>query len=287
MSSPSKETPLISKGLRLVSIAVIIAMVAVGISAGYSAYQEYRALTNLAGSTNASHLTASFNGTNFQISGLTIPNNMTFPLNVELVGRLSILNQTLVSFDSAKKVIAPGQAGSFSLSSIVDFSRLVRNPSSLRSLLLNASPMDMNLTIRAAISPLLALNITTSKNSTMGPVLGGFQARVLTSQASRSPDGSEYFVPISLSWSNLTPIFFNGSLSVVVSQIPGSSSVGNYGTATSPLGLVPGPNSLTLNATLPSSDFAGGEPQSGNYTLEITMMTNYGSSATFSQVVSA
>ncbi|MHB8568177.1 MAG: hypothetical protein ACYC7D_14970 [Nitrososphaerales archaeon] len=283
---PSSEAPLISKGLKLVSFAIILSLAAIALTAGYSGYQEYKALTNLAGSSNASQLSASINGTKFELSGLTIPNNMTYPLDLQLLGHIFIQNQSVASFDSGRKVIQPGQVAALSIVSELNFSNVVKNPEVFRGLLLNTSLLLLNLTILAGINPLLAINITTSKNSSIGPVLEGFHAQMLTSQATRSSNGNSFFVPITLSWFNPTPVAFNGSLSITVTKIPGSTTTGNYGDASGPLALKTGQNSVTLNATFPSSDFASGVPPSGSYTFDITATVD-GSSATFPEVVSA
>ena len=283
---PSSETPMISKGLKLVSFAIIISIIAIAATAGYSGYQEYRALTNLAGSSNTSQLSANFNGTKFEISGLTVPNNMTYPLDLQILGHIFIQNESVAAFDSGNKVIQPGQVASLSVNSQLNFSNVVANPDVFRGLFLNTSLVLINLTIRASINPLIALNITSSKNSTIGPLIEGFQAQMLTSQVTLSPDGSKFFVPITMSWINPTPITFNGSLSAIISKIPGSSTTGDYGVASGPLALTTGQNSETFNATLPASDFSGGAPPHGSYTFVITV-TTAGSSAAFSEVVNA
>jgi len=87
----SRETPLVSKTLSLVSFAIIIVIVALVLSGAYSGYEEYSALTgavNPASSStqsSQSQLSANINGSKLTISGLNVPNRMTYPLGLALI----------------------------------------------------------------------------------------------------------------------------------------------------------------------------------------------------------
>ena len=271
----SSEATLISKALRLVSFAIIVAIVTIGISAAYSGYEEYGALTGAVNSqstsSNGGQLSESINGSALQISGLSIPNKMTYPLDFEILGSVSIANVSVAKFDSGSYRIAPGETKNVSVNVGLNFSNALASSSVFRSLLLNSSKILVNTTIDANMVPLLGINLTKSANTTAGPALSGLSVNLETSRAALSPDGSFVVVPAVISWQNLSPFAFGGlSLNATLTKIPGRGD-GNYGSAIAPVILSQGANNLTLNFHLPISDFAGGSVPHGGYTIAMVI----------------
>src|SRR5712692_807568 len=102
------EAPLTSKALKLVSFALTLVIVSVAMVGGYSAYQEYSALstfgTNQQGSANVS-----MSGNNLTISGISIPNKMSLPMRLEILGNASLEGSPIAIFDSGSQTLQPGQ----------------------------------------------------------------------------------------------------------------------------------------------------------------------------------
>ena len=121
------ETPLVSKAFKLVSFAILVAIVAITLSAAYSGYEEYNALTTIVSGTQSQRqLSATFNGSALQISGLNVPNKMTYPLSLEFLGNVSIaICSKLGSFDSGAYVIQPGFSKDINVSVGLNFSRIL------------------------------------------------------------------------------------------------------------------------------------------------------------------
>ena len=84
VSQLPREPPFISKTLKLVSIAILIATISIAVTAAYSGYEEYGALTSTVTGSSLNQLRLAINGSTLSISGLNVPNKMTFPLTLEL-----------------------------------------------------------------------------------------------------------------------------------------------------------------------------------------------------------
>ena len=175
------EAPLISKALRLVSLALIVSTVALVAIAGYSGFQEFQALTQtLSPSSSAFQgnnpssqgLQEQFNGSTLTISGLNIPNNMSFPLDVQLAGSVELAGTNIGNFTTPNENIASGQVQPIPLSVNVDFQKALSNQSDLMLLLFNSTTLYFKTDLYASIVPLLDLNLTTSSNSSIPSILG-------------------------------------------------------------------------------------------------------------------
>jgi hypothetical protein len=264
------ETPLVSKAFKLVSFAILVAIVAITLSAAYSGYEEYNALTTaVSGGASQSKLSASLNGSALEISGLNIPNKMTYPLSLELLGNVSINNARIGSFDSGAYVIQPGFSKDINVSVGLNFTRILSNSGAFQAALFNSSILSINSTIAARMIPLLGINITKAANSTLGPVMSNLAVNVETSQTSFSSDGQSVLVPVQITWLNQSPISARLWLNATLIQIPGHSP-GRYGSASGALQLVIGPNNETYVMRLPASDFLGGTLSHGTYSVQMT-----------------
>lgn len=255
------EAPLISKALRLVSLALIVSTVALVASAGYSGYQEYTALSGAfssiassgttTNSSSPSHFSEQFNGTNLIISGLEIPNNMSYPLNVRVSGVVDLAGSTVGNFTTPMEHIAPGEAQPISLDAALDFQRALSNQSALESLLFSSSTLTFETTIYADVVPLINLNMTSSSNTTLPAVLSNFN--ITPSTPSCTSQGCT--VPIGIAWSNPSPIGFGGNLTVAVTKIPGAAGGSPLPNATIPMDVVAGsPGAETANLFFPSGE---------------------------------
>jgi hypothetical protein len=269
------EAPFILKALRLVSIVVIVAVVALAASAGYSAYQEYRALSGTLsqgqqGSSNGNNklLSESFNGTDLILNGITIPNNMSYPLGLQLTGTIQLAQTNVCNFASVPLTIPPGESKALQVVAPVNFSRILANPKALNSLLMQPGNFATNITILASIAPLLVLDISQSSNSTVGPILGQFS--VSPQSPNFTSDHQYVILPLQVGWNNSTPLSFSGTLSAVITKMPGKS-VGNYGSATSPITMTEGSNQNTLNFKIPVSEFSMITSPHGEYDFNITV----------------
>ena len=265
------ETPLVSRAFKLVSFAILIAIIAITLSAAYSGYEEYSALTTaVSGTQSSNQLSAKINGSALEISGLNVPNKMSYPLSLELLGNVSINNASIGRFDSGAYVIQPGASQNISVSIGLNFSRILSNARSFQSVLFNSSILSINSTIAARMIPLLGINISKSANSTLGPVMNNLAANLETAAATLSPDGQDVIVPVAFTWINESPIIASMWLNTTVTQIPGRA-VGNYGSGSGPLSLVVGPNNATVLVRFPSSELAKGSLQHGTYTFQIRL----------------
>src|SRR5579872_199248 len=171
------EAPLISKALRLASVVIIVAVVALAASVAYSGFQEYKILGSAfssQGSQQGNGIQMSMNGSELSLSGLSIPNNMTYPLSLQLRGTISLAGVSISSFNSPMQVIMPGQTGQLQVSANVNFSKVLSNSSAVSLMLQEPVKLATSLSIYAAIDPVANLNVTRMDNSTIGPVLGQF-----------------------------------------------------------------------------------------------------------------
>jgi hypothetical protein len=263
------ETPLVSKAFKLVSFAILIAIVAITLSAAYSGYEEYNALTTVVSGTSQGQLSASLNGSALQISGLNVPNKMTYPLSLEFLGNVSIANAQIGNFDSGAYAIQPGFSKDINISVGLNFSRILTNSEAFQEALFNSSILSINSTIAARIIPILGINITKAANSTLGPVMSNLAVSVETSRASLSPDGQSVLVPVQITWINQSPITVNFWLNATLTQIPGHSP-GRYGFASGTLSLAVGGNNETYVMRLPTSELLGGNLQHGTYSVQLS-----------------
>jgi hypothetical protein len=266
------EAPMIQKALKLVSAVVMITMVALAAAGAYSIYSEFSALSGLQNSISGGN----FNGSNFNLSNIVIPNNMTFPIELELFGNVSLGGYLIAGFDSGSQEILPGRSGNISLSTFLNYTKAIENPSLLDSMLFSSQLAIANTSVSASVPPLLSLTFVRAANTRIGPILGNFNASLNFSGA--SPCGSSYCVPLILSWNNSSPITFTGSLSMVLVKY-GSQPMGNYGNATGQLSVNQGSNSPTFNFITPLSDYSA--IASSSSFLFNTTLTVYGSSYTF------
>jgi hypothetical protein len=259
--SGSSEAPLISKALKLVSFAIVVAVIVLAISAAYSGYEEYGALTSVISSSSSGtpqeQLSASINGSELTLSGLQVPNRMTFPLSLGFLGSVSLDNISIGSFNSGNSVIQPGETHNVSVNAALNFSQLLTNSKALGGVLFNESTLDVNTTIVANMVPLVGINLTKIANTTIGPLLGQLQVSLEADQAQITDAGLYLEVPAAIIWTNDSPFGLNGLLlNATITSIPGVTSTGNYGSASGQFNLVPGSNSQTLMLKIPTSDFS-------------------------------
>ena len=267
----ASEAPLVSKVFKLVSFAILVAIVALALSAAYSGYEEYNALTAAVGNTSSQNqLSAKINGSNLLISGLQVPNKMTYPLSLELLGNISLDDSQIGKFDSGSYLIQPGLTKSINVSVGLNFSKVISNSRAFQSVLFNSSILSINSTIAARMVPLLGINVSKTANSTLGPVMSGFAVNLETSQASPSSDGQFLLVPMTITWINLSPLTAGLWLNANLTGIPGTSP-GNYGFASGPVSLVVGQNNETYLMRIPLSEFSGGSFPHGSYDFQITL----------------
>jgi hypothetical protein len=271
----SQEAPLSTKALRLVSLAIIVATVALAASAGYSGYQEYSALSKLASSQSG--LNESFNGTTMTLSGLTIPNNMSYPLSLQLLGTVSLGKVHIADFNSQPEVIQPGQSKPLSLAIGLNFASAFANPSVLSSVLFNPFHVTLNTTISTSVIPLLGLNISKSFDQVYPPIFGNLSSSLNIGSATNSPDNKSILIPFVLNWNNLSPLALNGNLGVALTGVPGFPT-GNYGNGSGPFSVSAGPNQNTVTLSIPKSgplanEFMTGTYPKGTYTFSLNFAT--------------
>jgi hypothetical protein len=260
-----KEAPFISKTLRLVSLALILATVAIAGMAAYSGYEEYGALTKSVGTT--SQLNASLNGSDLVLSGLTVPNKMTFPLSLELLGNVTMDNATIGKFDSGTYLIQPNESQAVNVTVPVSFAALLNNPNSLSQAAFNSSEISITTTLSAHVVPLLGINLTRSANSTVGPVFGDLSASLNLTGAQPSSNSKDYNVPLILTWENSSPL---SDGAVWFSANVTSTSVEDLGSTSGFLNFTEGQNRQIFPVTIPASEFRSGSFGGTNY-LEISL----------------
>ncbi len=277
------EAPFISKALRLVSLAIIVATISIAATAAYSGYEEYGALTTSVQGTSSSQLSLAINGSTLTLSGLQVPNKMTFPLTLELLGSVSLDNATIGNFDTGTYVIQPNTSRSISISIPLSFQSLLKDSRALQMAAFNSTDLSINTTISAHMVPLLGINITKAANTTAGPILGGLSESINTNAIKVSPDGKSVLVPLVLTWQNTSPL--SGGefwLNANVTQMPGKP-LGNYGSANGPLNFTSGQNQQSFELNLPISDFSGKNLPRGMYSIE-TALSQSSSSQPFLKI---
>lgn len=259
------EAPLISKALRLVSLALIVSTVALVAAAGYSGLQEYQVLSGAFSqhssqmgnnnNSNSSNMQSSsqflqFNGTELS---LNIPNNMTFPLTIQLSGLVGLAGTIIGNFSTPQESILPGHIVPISLNmASLDYQKVLSNQTALDSLLFNSAPLTFSIGISANIVPLLGLNLTTTQNTTMPAILGGLNLNPGTPNC--TSNGCN--LPVGISWNNPSPISFSGNVGVAVTSLPGSTSSSSLPSASIPLNVTAGsPGDVTANLFFSSSNF--------------------------------
>jgi hypothetical protein len=264
-----REAPFISKTLKLVSLAILLATIMLAVTAAYSGYEEYGALTSTAETSSLDQVSLALNGSTLTLSGLSVPNRMTFPLTLELLGNVSLDNTAIGNFDSGTYVIQPNQSQTISVSIPLSFQGLLKDSKALEAAVMNSTVLSINTTVSAHVVPLLGINITRSANTTAGPILGGFSANLNASGAALSPGGQTVNVPLVLSWENTSPVSSGAFwMSAKLTEIPGRPT-GNYGSASGPLSFVEGQNQQTFSLILPVSDFSNGKIPHGTYAVQI------------------
>jgi hypothetical protein len=275
------EAPIISKALRLASVIVIVAIVALAASVGYSVFQEYKVLGSVfspQGNQGNSQVLQSMNGSQLSLSGISIPNNMTYPLTLQLGGEVYLAGVHVSSFVSPVQVIAPGAVGQLQLSASLNYSKIFANSTALQEMLMQPATLSASVSIFAEIDPIAGLNLTNVSNQTIGPVLGQFSANP------QSPylNGTNYVFPLQVSWDNQSPLQFAATLNAEMTGMPGQPA-GNYSSASGPLNIVQGPNQETLYFYLPVSQI---HPQNihGEYDFELTVSAD-GASVTIPESV--
>jgi hypothetical protein len=252
-----------------VSIAIILATVTIAVTAAYSGYQEYGVLTSSLEGAPLNQLKLAINGSTLTISGLKVPNKMTFPLTLELLGSVSLNNAIIGNFDSGAYVIQPNQSKTVNVSIPLSFAALLKNTKALQVAASNSSLLTINTTVSAHMVPLLGINITKVANATAGPILGDLTANLNASGAHLSSDGQTADVPLILSWQNTSPLSSGALwLNANVIEIPGTPS-GNYGTFSGALNFTQGQNQQSFELRLPASDLSGTSLPSGSYGIEI------------------
>ncbi|HKW04377.1 MAG TPA: hypothetical protein VJN71_03665 [Nitrososphaerales archaeon] len=258
----NREAPLITKALTLVSFALIITTVTVVTTAGYSAYQEYNALSGI--SNSQSNVTESFNGTAVSLNGLYIPNNMTYPLSLEILGSAYIANTHIGDFASPQQVIPPGKSATLSFGFNVDLATILQSSSLLQTVLFKSFDLELNATISASVVPLIGLNFSKSLNQVYPPLMGNLTTSFEVNKATMSSDNKSILVPLLLSWNDLAPIPLSGSVNATITEIPGQT-FGNYGNGTGPFNVVQGQNQDIVTLAIPRSGPLANEIISGNY----------------------
>lgn len=251
------EAPLISKALRLVSLALIIGTVALVATAGYSGYQEFNTLagtfssSSSNGGNNSTPFSEQFIGNTLVISGINIPNNMSFPLDFQLSGIVGLAGVNIGNFATPVEHIMPGQTQPISISVALDFANALSNPAALSSLLFNSTALTFQTKVSANMVPLLGLNLSSSSSAQIPSILGNFNL----SPGSASCNIQNCSLPIGISWNNPSPIALIGGLKVAVTQIPGVS--GPLPNATVPFDVVAnGPGNETATLVFPASEVA-------------------------------
>jgi len=283
MSISSQGTPMIRGALRLVEIALMIVLVAIAATAGYSGYQEYRALTSLAGTSN---IQGSLNGTKYSITGIEVPNNMSYPLSLSILGQVSLEHSPVANFTSGKQMIQPGQTKNLSISFDLNFTKALESNSVLfQKLLFNQTKLFVNSTVQASIAPLLDLSLASSANETLGPVLQNLEVQLQSSQAQLSTNQSALLVPLAASWINNSPLSFNGTVQATLVAMPGQP-LGDHGSASAAVVILSSsPGSLAMILEIPLSSLLNHSSlPSGNYEVQFTIDA-YGTSAVFDRNV--
>jgi hypothetical protein len=252
-----------------VSLAIIIATISIAATAAYSGYEEYGALTSSVQGSSVNRLKLSINGSSLEISGLKVPNRMTFPLTLQIVGSVSLNNATIGNIDSGAYVIQPNQSKSVNVSIPLSFAGLLKNAKALQTAAMNSTLLVINTTISAHMVPLLGINITKAANTTAGPIFGSLAANLNSSGVQLSPDGQTVEVPLILSWQNTSPLASGALwLSANLTQLPGKPP-GNYGTSSGILSFTQGPNQQILELAVPTNDFGGANLPKGSYTFNL------------------
>lgn len=222
------EAPLITRALRLASLILIVTTVALVASVGYSGFQEFQAISGTfsslssSGGNNSTNI-FNFNGSSLTISGLDIPNNMTYPLDLQLSGAVGLAGTSIGTFATPMYHIMPGETEPISYSfdlSDLNFSTALSNQSALTSLLFSQTSLTFRLEISASIVPILGLNVSTSSLSLTIPALLG-NLNFTPQTPSCSAQGCSF--PVGVTWNNPSQISFNGGLTVAVTNIPGYS----------------------------------------------------------------
>ncbi len=263
------EAPLITRALKIVSFALILTTVSLAVSAGYSGYQEYTGLSNMALS-QSSELRVGFVGNDLRISGLSIPNNMSFPLKIDIAGVAGLQGATLGRFDSGAQTLAPGQVEPLNITLGLNFSRALATPTIFKQAWLNYTLFEINATIDATVPPLIGLNITKSINQTLPPVLGNLAATPLVSGVRLSSDGKSLLVPFQLNWINESPIQVKGQINVTLTNMPGRLP-GSYGSGSGPFSLMTGANQFTATIVVPLSNLSQNNLPKGSYTFNVSI----------------
>jgi hypothetical protein len=276
------EAPIISKALRLASVVVIVAVVALAASVGYSAFQEYKvlggAIQQQSGQQSGNGTQMTLNGNQLSLSGITVPNNMTYPLGLQLKGVIYLAGVQVSSFASPMQTIMPGQIGHLNVTAKVNYTAILSNSTALSSMFLQPANLATSFSIFAAIDPVANLNITNTSNSTIGPILGQFTVAPQTPYL--SSNATEYVLPVQVSWNNSSPLQMQAGLGAEMTRMPGQP-YGDYGSASEQVNITQGMNEDTLDFRIPISQF---NPQTihGTYDFNITFSA-YGGTVTFQE----
>jgi len=213
---------------------------------------------------------------------------MSYPLSFSIFGRILLEHSPMGSFTSGTQLIEPGQTIPLTISVGLNYTEaLESNATLLQKILFNQTNMFVNYTISASIIPLLSLNLTSSASQNIGPVLQNLNVQIVSSEARLSANQSMILVPLIASWTNKTPLTFDGTLSAVLTSMPNQQSPGNYGSASGAVALIPdAENSANMTLGIPTSYLLSGTSlPSGSYEFQFTLDA-YGTSVVFNQSVS-
>jgi len=255
-----KDAPIISKALRLVSFSLTLAMIMIFVTIGYSAAQVFEGII---ASGDRFKTEQRVSGNNIElVFKFSLPNKGIYPLELDLVGEASQNKVMLSRVISGPHVIQPGD------SKDVEFAIPLRQGTIsdrelIKKLLFDDSETIVNVTTRIGFQPFAFINVSSGFVSPSGAV---FSELKIEQQGVSALNRTHSSIELKVSYTNKSPVHFDGRMGLVVISTPTRTAKGVYGSTTFNISINSNER-ITQTVFLPIRNDAIG---SGDYRVEIT-----------------
>lgn len=218
-----KDAPIISKALRLVSFSLTLITIVILVTIGLSAWQVFEGF--IASSDNLKmEQRVSSDGVDLVV-GVNLPNKGIYPLELQIVGESSVDRRVVAKSVSGPYMIQPGEKKAVEFSLPIMKGSL-SDPEFIRKLLFEDSSVTINVTTRIGFQPFAFVNFSSGFGNQGGSVFSNFSIR--HEQTSRF-NSTHSLMQLKVSYTNRSPIPFQGRISLNVVGTPTRTARGVYG----------------------------------------------------------
>ncbi|MBI4257428.1 MAG: hypothetical protein HY619_00590 [Thaumarchaeota archaeon] len=213
------------KGLRLMAMAISLVAVLILGTLAYSGFQEFNYVTQDLGQQGLGGSMV-FNATHISIADLDLENRGLYPIALALDADLTVEGFSIGSSSLGPLTIPPGSRSRIDFNLPVQFSQAFSDPVVLSKILFNGTSMDLRIDVAGGMHPFLNAKVSGTLNNTVGPVLDGFNLRI---QSPTLHNETHVKVPLTIGFTNNSPIPLDATFSARIISTPTMVAVGSYG----------------------------------------------------------